>query len=365
MSKLKIFIIAFIGFLSVACNNNINNTKEAQTYAFLEIKPRDIELSKKHSASIRGEKDTKIIPRVDGHLTNVSVTEGEKVKKGQIMFVIDPAPYIAQLNATKASVGICEANVATAKLNYESKKKLFAKEIISNFDLLSSENALKTAEAQLEQAKAQQLLAETNLSYTQIKSPSNGVVGKIPYREGDYVSPAIMDGLTIVADNDIMNIYFSMSERKIMDYISNYGSVEEAIASIPEIELILSNQKTYDIKGKIVSISGIVDQNTGSVSVRALFPNPKQLLLSGATGNVVLPYQYKNAFVIPQGATYEIQDKTFVYRVIDGKAVSTIITVEPINNGKEFIVSSGLAEGDIIIAEGAGLVREGIAVIAK
>ena len=339
--------------------------QEAQQYKLLDIKKEDIALTSNYSASIRGRQDIKIVPRVDGHLTNVAITEGSKVKEGETLFIIDQVRYKADLESAKATVAVQKAVVSTAKLTLDSKQALYKKNIVSEFELISAQNALKTAQAQLMQAQAHENSAQNNLSFTVIKSPSEGVVGKLPYRKGDYVSPNTQDGLTVVADNSEMYVYFSMSERQIMDLVVQYGSMDSALVNLPNIKLRLSNQTIYPHEGKIESISGIVDASTGAVSIRAAVPNDERLLLSGSSGSVIVPHIQNNAIVIPQEATFEIQNKVYVYRVIDGITKSTIVTVDKINDGKQYIVTSGLNEGETIIAEGAGLVQEGITVKKK
>lgn len=363
--KLKnVFMLAMlIAFAS--CGRNSQSGEEAQSYKLLTVEKQNASLSSNYSASIRGRQDIKIIPRVDGYLTDILIKEGSKVHNGQTLFVIDQVPYKAALQAAQANVSVCEAGAATAKLNLESKQTLYKKNIVSEFEFVSAQNALKTAQAQLEQAKAQEIAARNNLSYTVIKSPSEGVAGKLPYRKGDYVSPGIQDGLTVVADNSEMYIYFSMSERQVLDLIQQYEDIEKAIAGMPAVQLQLSNQTIYPHTGRIESISGVVDASTGAVSVRAVFPNKEGKLLSGGAGSVLLPYVQNEVMVVPQEATFEIQDKTYVYKVVGGVAVSTIVSVDKINNGKEFIVTAGLTPGDVIVAEGAGLVREGAAIKSK
>lgn len=342
-----------------SCGRKNAGDVESKRYKLFEIDKKDVTLTNTYSASIRGRQDIKIIPRVDGYLTDVLISEGSKVKKGQSLFIIDQTSYKAALNAAKANVAICEASVETAQLTLSSKQNLYDKKIVSDFELISAKNSLKTAKAQLEQAKAQETAALNNLSYTVIKSPSDGVVGSLPYRVGDYVSSAISDGLTIVADNSQMYVYFSMSERQMLDIIQQYQTIDLAIRSMPEVQLYLSNQTIYPQKGRIESISGVVDASTGAINIRAVFPNKEGSLLSGGAGSVIVPYIHHQAIIIPQEATFEIQDKTYVYKVVDSKAVSTIITVDKINDGKEYVVTTGLNTGDIIIAEGAGLVQEG------
>jgi membrane fusion protein (multidrug efflux system) len=363
--KFNFLAIAAALLLFASCAEKESVKQEAQQYKLLDITKESIALTNNYSASIRGRQDIKIVPRVDGHLTNIAITEGSKVKKGETLFIIDQVPYQAALQAAKASVAVFKASVATAKLTFESKQALYKKNIVSEFELISAKNALKTAQAQLLQAKAQETLAQNNLSYTVIKSPSDGVAGKLPYRKGDYVSPNTPDGLTVIADNSQMYVYFSMSERQIMDLVSQYGSMDSAIVKLPNIKLRLSNQTIYPQEGRIESISGIVDASTGAVSIRAAVPNEESILLSGSSGSVIMPHIQNNVIIIPQEATFEIQDKVYVYKVVDGVTVSTIVTVDKISDGKQYIVTSGLNEGETIIAEGAGLVQEGITVKKK
>ena len=364
--KFKFLTIAASLLLLASCGEKEQRVaQEAQQYKLLDIKKEDIALTSNYSASIRGRQDIKIVPRVDGHLTNVAITEGSKVKEGETLFIIDQVRYKADLESAKATVAVQKAVVSTAKLTLDSKQALYKKNIVSEFELISAQNALKTAQAQLMQAQAQENSAQNNLSFTVIKSPSEGVVGKLPYRKGDYVSPNTQDGLTVVADNSEMYVYFSMSERQIMDLVTQYGSMDSALVNLPNIKLRLSNQTIYPHEGKIESISGIVDASTGAVSIRAAVPNDERLLLSGSSGSVIVPHIQNNAIVIPQEATFEIQNKVYVYRVFDGITKSTIVTVDKINDGKQYIVTSGLNEGETIIAEGAGLVQEGITVKKK
>lgn len=348
-----------ITMVLASCGKSGHNKNENQQFNLMEIQPRNITLNNTYSASIRGQQDIRIIPRVDGYLTEVLIREGERVRKGQTLFIIDQVSYKAALQAAKANVAISEAGVANAELIYGSKKALFDKKIVSAFDLVSAENMLKTAKANFLLAKSQEDAAKNNLSFTVIESPSDGVVGKIPYRKGDYVGPGIKEGLTIVADNSLMYVYFSMTERQILDLHKKYFDIERAIEQMPDVTLKLSDNSIYTHSGKIESISGVVDAGTGTASVRASFPNKEGVLLSGGAGNVVVPYYYNNAIIIPQEATFEILNKTYVYKVMDGVAVSTIVEIEQISNGKEYIVTKGLSVGDTIIANGAGLIREG------
>ena len=330
------------------------------SYAIMKVAPADKELSSSYSATIRGRQDIDIYPQVSGTIEKLYVTEGQKVR--QPLFIIDQVPYKAALKTATANVEAARAALATAELTYKSNKELNAQKVVSDFSLQTAENTFLSAKAQLAQAEAQELNARNNLSYTEVKSPCNGVVGALPYRAGALVGPSLPQPLTTVSDNSDMYVYFSMTENQLLALTREHGSMDDALKNMPEVELKLNDNSVYDKKGIIESISGVIDRQTGTVVARVVFPNEARLLHSGASGTVVIPSTYKNCIVVPQGATVRMQDKTVVYKVVDGKAVSTLITVAGINDGREYVVLDGLKAGDEIVSEGAGLVREGTVV---
>ena len=334
-------------------------------YAVTTIATTDREIPSNYSATIRGRQDIAIYPQVSGTISALCVNEGQQVSKGQTLFIIDQVPYKAALQTAEANVEAAKAGVATAQLTYDSKKELFAKNVVSQYDLSTANNTLLTAKAQLAQAEAQRVNAANNLSYTVVKAPANGVVGTLPYRVGALVSASIPQPLTTVSDNSEMYVYFSMNENQLLNLTRRYGSIAETLKNMPAVQLQLSDGSVYEQPGRVESISGVIDTSTGSVSLRAAFPNPNGLLHSGGAGSVILPSIYKDCIVVPQAATFELQDKVYVYKVSDGKAASSMIDVEKISNGREYIVRSGLVPGDVIIAEGVGLLREGTPVRIK
>ena len=334
-------------------------------YAVMTIAQTDREIPTNYSATIRGRQDIDIYPQVSGTISELRVTEGQSVSKGQTLFIIDQVPYKAALQTAEANVAAAKASVATAQLTYDSKKELFAKNVVSQYDLSTAENTLLTAKAQLAQAEAQRVNAANNLSYTVVKAPANGIVGTLPYRVGALVSASIPQPLTTVSDNSEMYVYFSMTENQLLNLTRKYGSIANTLKNMPDIQLQLNDGSIYDQTGRIESISGIIDTSTGSVQLRAAFPNKGGLLHSGGAGSIILPVNYTDCIVVPQVATFELQDKVYVYKVVDGKATSSMIDVEKINNGREYIVKSGLVPGDVIVAEGVGLLREGTPIVAK
>ena len=331
-------------------------------YETMKVSTTDKALTTTYSATIRGRQDIDIYPQVSGTIQELCVAEGEKVHKGQTLFIIDQVPYIAALNTAEANVQSARAALATAELTYNSNKELFAQKVVSDFTLKTAENNFLTAQAGLAQAEAQEVNARNNLSYTVVKSPSEGVVGTLPYRVGALVSANIPQPLTTVSDNSTMYVYFSMTENQLLSLVRQYRTLDSALVQMPDLQLQLNDQSLYEEKGRIESISGVIDRQTGTVSVRAVFPNGSRLLHSGASGSVLIPSTYEDCIVIPQEATVKHQDKVLVYKIVDGKAVSTLITVADVDDGRTYIVTGGLTVGDEIVAKGAGLVREGMQV---
>ena len=344
MKGLNVITIGLCLFLGMtSCKQQAAMQPTAGTYPLITLAPEDRTLTVSYTAVIEGKQDVEIRPQVSGFVTDVLVKEGAKVKKGETLFIIDTIPYAASYQQAKAAVATAEAQMATAKLSLEGDEELYKEKVISDFQLQTTRNSYNTAVASLAQARAQEASAANNLSFAKVTSPVTGVAGMTSIRVGTLVSSSMTEPLISVTDNSKIYAYFSISEKEILNLVKQYGSIEKTIESYPEVSLTLSDGTEYTLKGKIDAISGMVENSV--VRMRAVFD------------------QYIN-LVIPQEATYEVQDKIFAYKVVDGKAVSTMITVFGINDGKEYIVESGLSEGDTIVATGAGLLRDGTLVVA-
>ena len=362
---LALLTISAAIFGSCKQNSTIVAAKNDAVYPTLEIQLSDRTLTTGYSAAISGVQTVEIRPQVSGMITDILIEEGESVRKGQVLFVIDQTPYKAAYEIAVASVKSAEAALSTAQLIYESNQNLYEQDVVSEFDLMTAKNDLIDAEARLALCKAEEVNASNNLSYTEVRSPVNGVASMIPYRVGALVNSNIAQPLVTVSDDSKVYAYFSMAENQMLDMVQQYGSLDNAIRQMPEVELIMSNGQVYEHKGKINAISGTISESTGSVSIRAVFNNRNHLLRNSGSGSIIIPSEFKNCIAIPKAATYELQDRIFVYRVINGKASSTEISVSPQDNGQEYIVNRGLNVGDIIIAEGAGLIKEGTEIKIK
>lgn len=344
----------------VSCGGKKQQQLPTATFKTMKVGRQDVTIDTKYSATIRGRQDVDIYPQVGGTLKQICVTEGQTVREGQTLFIIDQVPYQAALNTAEASLKAAQANEATAAMNYESKKKLFAEKVISDFDLHATYNTLLTAKAQVAQAQAQLTNARNSLSYTVVKAPSNGIVGTLPYRQGALVSAQMPQPLTTVSDNSQMWVYFSISERDLLGMVRKNGSINEAIKNMPPVTLTLVDGSTYENTGHVESVSGVVNTNTGSVQLRAVFNNENGILHSGSTGNVIIPTTYNQALVVPATAAVQTQDRFRVFLVgKDSIAHGKAVTVNEQKAGDLFIVTSGLEGGEEIVAEGAGMVKEG------
>ncbi|MBR5103258.1 MAG: efflux RND transporter periplasmic adaptor subunit [Bacteroidales bacterium] len=365
--KNKVLAIIFSVIALAGCNQKKTQTatQKENYYETMEVTLSDRTLTTGYSAAISGVQTVEIRPQVSGMITDILIEEGESVTKGQVLFIIDQTPYKAAYEIAVANVKSAEAALSTAKLILESNKNLYEQDVVSEFDLMTAKNDLIEAEARLALCKAEEVNASNNLSYTEVRSPVNGVASMIPYRVGALVNSSIAQPLVTVSDDSRVYAYFSMAENQMLDMVQQYGSLNNAIRQMPEVELVMSNGEKYKHTGKINAISGTISESTGAVSIRAVFNNRNHLLRNGGSGTIIIPMTLKDCIVIPQSATYELQDRVFVYKVVDGKASSTEIHIAPQNNGVEYIVTDGIEVGDIIVAEGAGLIKEGTPIKSK
>ena len=358
--KSRIVLFAFCLTLLSSCGKKGFDIGGAPECAVQTLQPATVNLTSSYPATIKGKQDVEIRPQVSGFITKVCVDEGSMVRKGQVLFIIDPTQYEAAARSAKAAVATAEAAVSTQQITVDNKRALNKKNIISDYDLAMAENSLASAKAQLASAKAQLISAEQNLGFTNVKSPSDGIVNDIPYRLGSLVSPSIATPLTIVSDITEMYVYASLTEKELLELVRKDGSQSAAVETYPEVQLQLSDGSTYDQKGKIETISGVINANTGAVSIRATFPNSNHLLRSGGMGNLIIPYHMENALVVPQKATTEIQDKKFVFlQQPDNTVKMNEITILNIDNGQEYVVTSGLKQGDLIVIENVGTLKDG------
>ncbi|MCF0177226.1 MAG: efflux RND transporter periplasmic adaptor subunit [Bacteroidales bacterium] len=353
-------IIAFMLFAAIliSCKPaQVNvSTVEIKT---VTLEPTDVTTHYTFAAKLEGH-DADVYPQASGILTEIKVEPGQRVTKGQVLFLIDPIPSEAAVRIAESDLKVAQAQMATAKINLESKKDLYAKEIVSEIQVRKAENEYETSKATVEQAEARLVNARQDLSFTMVKAPSNGVVGNIPYTKGELVGPQIVKPLTVISDNSTIIAKIAITESMMFSLIDEgITSMDELIKIAPDLRLKTSAGTYYSEPGRIYSISGIIDQTTGTTQIITHFPNKGGILRSGGSAKIELPVKYDNVLVIPQAATFEMQDKVFAYKVVDNKATSVEIKVTAMDDGKNYIVLEGLQAGDVIVASGAGNVQEG------
>lgn len=353
MKQKKWFMLMAFAALMVSCGNNGNMKMGDNEYPVETIGTQGSEMQTTYPASIKGIQDVEIRPKVSGFITQLCVQEGQVVKAGQLLFVIDNTTYQAQVRQAQAALSSAKAQLNTSKLTYENSKKLFEKNVIGSYELQTAQNTYENARAAVAQAQAALSSVKDMLGFCYVKSPANGVIGSLPYKVGALVSASSVDPLTTVSDVATVEVYFSMTEKDILNLTKKAGGIHAAISDFPAVKLQLADGTMYNEPGKVTKVSGVINQTTGSVSMIARFPNPNRLLKSGASGTIVVPRVSNNSIVIPQSATTEIQDKIFVYVVTPQNRVKyTEIQVDPQNDGNHYVVTNGLNAGDRIVTKG-------------
>ncbi len=359
--KSNLFILLLAAAL-VSCGGGKSGKPDFgdDEYAVRTVSGQNAELQTTYPATIKGVQDVEIRPKVSGFITKLCVQEGQNVKKGQLLFVIDNVTYEAAVRQAKAAVNSAKAQLNTTKLTYTNSEKLFKNNVIGSYELQSAKNNLEAAYASVAQAEAAYISAKQNLDFCYVTSPADGVVGDLPYRVGALVSASSQQPLTTVSNIGTMQVYFSMTEKDLLEMTKSAGGLHAAIKDYPAVKLQLADGSVYNHEGRVATVSGVVDATTGSVSMRADFPNPEHLLKSGASGSIVVPHVASSAIIIPQDAVSQVQDKYFVYVVGgDNKVKYTAVTVNSNNDGKNYIINSGLKAGDRIVVQGISALTDG------
>lgn len=359
--------ILLAGGLVYSCWDDEDEDEEpVGDYRTLTISTQDFTIVREFTATIESDQPADIRPQISGRITQICVKEGARVKKGQPLVVLDQVPYQAAVRNAEAKLNIAKAQLTTARQTLEGKEQLFKQHVIGDFDLNKARNEAVEAEAEWAGAKAELATAQNELSYTVIKSPSDGVLSMIEYRIGEMVDPSMEKELATISDPRHIHAYMGFSEKTLHDLTQYYQcSIDELPDRLPEVTLTTYWGKEMEHKGRIDAISGNVESNTGTVVIRASFDNPEGLFRNNSNGTVHIPYQVKQAIVIPQEATFDIQDKIFVFKVEDGVTKAVPVMIMPYNDGQSYVVTDGLKTGDVIIAEGAGLLKDGTKVRVK
>ena len=360
LKSLTLFCVIslFLASCGSSSQQDAQSTQQAQSFPILDLQPRSIILTSSYPATLEGIQTVEIRPRVQGYITEMPVDEGEIVEKGETLFKLNSEQYEQEVRSSQADVEAAKAAVNTAKDEVQRYQNLVDKDVVSNYQLQTAKNNLQSQKA-LSQAEAALENARVNLSYTTIKSPTDGVMGSIPYRIGSLVNSTITRPLTVISNISEIYAYFSMSERELLEMAQSVAdeggnkTLQQRIEEMPKVNLILPDNTSYKHQGTLRLASGLINTGTGSASFRATFPNPRQILRSGGSASVQIPFQQDSAIVVPKKSTFEIQNKRFVYTVTDSNTVeSTEISVLPLSTKQLFVVDSGVSQDDDIVSSG-------------
>jgi len=362
---LSLVLLITITTLAYACNTTTGNPgmqQQLQTLPVIDVGAWPATIYVEYSASIEGKKDIEIRPQVEGYLDRIFVDEGAYVNAGQPLFKINDRIYVEQLNNAKAALAAARANLSSAQINVTRLTPLVQNNVISEVQLKTAQANYDAAAASVGQAEAMVAHAQTNLGYTLIKAPTSGYIGRIPLKTGSLVGATTLEPLTMLSEIRDIYAYFSLSESDFLQFKNQYPgkSIQEKLKQLPPVELVLADNSIYSNKGKVESISGQFNNSTGSISLRATFPNEGGLLRSGNTGRIRIPRSYSTALLVPQEATFELQDKIFVFMLSDSNKVASVPITVSGSSGNFYIVEKGLKAGDKIVYSGLDRLREGV-----
>ena len=360
-----IFVLAIASGIIYSCNTSSGNPGYApslQTLPVVELGTRPTTLYDEYSASLEGTRDIEIRPQVEGYLDRIFIDEGAYVKAGQPLFKVNDRIYVEELNNAKAALSAARANQANAQINVSRLTPLVQNNVVSDVQLKTAQASYDAASANVVQSEAMVRRAQTNLGYTLIKAPTNGYVGRIPLKSGSLVGMNTTEPLTVLSEIKDIYAYFSLSEASFIKFKNQYpgNSIQEKLKAFPAVELVLADNSIYNNKGKVETISGQFNNSTGSISLRASFPNAGGLLRSGNTGRVRVPRAFSEALLVPQEATFELQDKVFVFLLSDSNKVASVPITVAGNSGNFYVVENGLKAGDKIVYSGLDRLREGV-----
>jgi len=363
MRKL-IYSLALLTIYSCNAPKMGDNAAAPQSLPVLSILSENATTYRDFNASVEGTKNIDLRPQVDGYLEKIFIDEGAHVHKGQLLFQIDDRPYREQLQNAKASLLSAKANLEAARINVDKLTPLIQNNLISDVQVKTAKAAYDAAKANVAQAEAIVNNAQINVGYTSITAQADGYIGRIPYKIGSLVSRSSPEPLTVLSEIDNVYAYFSLSENDFIQFKERFSgnTLEEKLKQMPPVQLILADNSLYAEKGKVEVAEGQFNKNMGTISFRATFPNANGLLRSGNTGKIRIPQTINEAVIVPQEATYEIQDKIFVFVMGDSdKVMSQPITIAG-RSGNYYLVNHGVKPGDKIVYSGLDRLRDGVVI---
>lgn len=361
---LSIMVIAQACGTSTGSEQPVN---APQRLPVLTLHPQPATTYNEYPAALEGSKDIEIRSQVDGQLEHIYVDEGAYVQEGQPLFRINDRVYAEQLNNAKASLAAAEANLTNARIDVDKLTPLVKNGVVSNVQLNAALAAERAAEANVQQARALVESAQINLGYTVISAPVSGYIGRIPFKMGSLISTTTPEPLTVLSEIRNVLAYFSLSENDFIGFKSRVegATIAEKIGNLPPVELVLSDGSVYAQKGKVELVTGQFDQRTGTITFRAAFPNEDGLLRSGNTGKIRIPDVSPSVLLIPQEATFELQDKVFIFALVDSNRVESRPIPIAGKSGTYYLVERGVSPGDRIVYTGLDRLQDGMHIIPE
>jgi membrane fusion protein (multidrug efflux system) len=362
--RLSVFTVGS-AFILYACNSATSNqgygAPPAETLPVITVSNLPVTTYQEYTASLEGSRDIEIRPQVEGYLDRIYVDEGAHVRKGQLLFKINGQPYLEQVNNANALYAAAKASLENAEINVNKLVPLVQNNVISDVQLKSAQAAYNVAKANVAQAAAAVQAARINLGYTTVTAPASGYIGKIPLKTGSLVGRTTVDPLTVLSETRDIHAYFSMSEISFLQFKDQFpgSTIEQKIKGMPPVELVLASDSIYTQKGKIELAQGQFDKTTGTINFRATFPNANGILRSGNTGKIRITRKLGNSVVIPQEATFELQDKVFVFAVGDSNKVTSKPLTIAGTSGNYYLVQGGINSGEKIVYTGLDRLKEG------
>lgn len=356
-----VFISIYITVILIASScrytSESSNTEKPIDVDFIKLNPTSAVVEQRFPGSIEGSVNVEVKSQVTGYLDRIYVNEGDYVMKGQPLFQIKGDIFIEQVNNSKAALQAAIVAKNNARLEVDKLKPLVSGKVVSEIQLKTAEANYESACAQVNQAKAALGVSQINAAFCLIKAPSEGYIGRIPNRIGSLITPNDANSLTTLSSIDKVFVYFSISEADFISIQKN-GIRNE----FNGVELILANGAYYSKKGQIEVASGNIDRTTGSIAMKAIFPNPEKLLRSGGAARIVLKKVYNNVLTIPQSCVKDIQDKLFVFVLKN----STRIVMTPIEicgrTDNLYIVKAGVKTGDRIAINRIDLLNSNVVI---
>ncbi len=354
-------LLAGVSMAGCASRSETPKQPDKPSVPIIQLIRQDAELDHDYAGHIEAVQNVEVRSRLAGYLDNILVDEGQSVRKGQLLFQLNPAEYQVKVDEAQASLESAQAQQQSVEVEMDRVKLLVDKDVISATELKLARAKMATARAAIDQAKAALATARLLVSLTGIRAPFDGLINRLPFKRGSSIDQGAL--LTTISDLSRMYVYVNISEKEYLAFARKRRDPQQA--TVQEVELLLADGSPYPHKGKIETTETVFEGNSGTIAFRAAFPNPNRLLRHGATGKIRMTTDVDDAVLVPQKAVFEVQDKNFVYVVDGGNKVRTRPFVPQSRINQFYVVRSGLKPGDRVVYEGIQQLRDGMAITPR